>query len=209
MAVVRITEQLKTDVRAIAGNKFLDRIRVAEESAPTTAAWGDYIYQTLLGAYLPIMEQLPADFFPHVNTISIRGIQGRVASLNFPLSTERVWPANLPPGIPAERTHYNYGLTLKDHPVWTDLAADVFAWMDRCVAIRNERREFVDGVSKVLDSFSTLAPALKAWPPLWELLPDYAKNKHKEIVSRSKPEKVEPALDVGKITAVMVASKLK
>jgi hypothetical protein len=70
-------------------------------------------------------------------------------------------------------------------------------------------QEFTEGVSKILSSFSTLAPALKEWPPLWELVPEHAKNKHKEITEKRKADK--PSIDnstLNTLTAAMIASKL-
>ena len=99
-------------------------------------------------------------------------------------------------------------VALKDDLIWGELHAEVTAWRTKCHTIKEQAREFVEGVSKILTSYSTLAPALKAWPPLWELVPEYAKNKHKEITERRKPEKVAPNVDVNRLTAVLTASKL-
>jgi hypothetical protein len=82
--------------------------------------------------------------------------------------------------------------------------------------VRDEKRllmlvqeEYVLSVEKVLDSFATLAPALKAWPALWELLPEETKDKHKQV--RGKPaSRSAPAVDVdlAKLTAITAAHRL-
>lgn len=208
MAVVRITNQLRDDVCAAAHEKFAAQIKAAEESRPTSEEYGDYIYEVLFGKYLPIMDQLPEGFFPKVNTIEIADVCGESVHLAFPLSTPKAWPTELPPDAPAKRDRYGFRLQLTDDLAWGELYAEVSAWRKRVASLRQQAREFRDGVRRLLDAYTTLAPALKAWPPLWDLLPEYAKTKHKEIVVRATSDKEQPDVDTAKLTAVMAASKL-
>jgi hypothetical protein len=208
MAVVRITKQLTEDILARAKGKFSDRIRAAEESVPNSERWGDYVYEKLLGKHIPIMEQLPMEFFNIMNNIQVNRVGDQGVNIRFKLSTNKRWPLQLPSDAPAEKNSYGSYVALNSDPVWDELHAEVVAWRTRCSNIRTQASEFTEGVSKVLSSYSTLAPALKAWPPLWELLPEYAKNKHKEIVERTKPDREAPTLDTNKLTAIMAASKI-
>jgi hypothetical protein len=61
-------------------------------------------------------------------------------------------------------------------------------------------------VKKVIEAYTTLAPALKAWPPLWELIPENYKNKHRQVVEREKKE-VKLDVDINKLTALSTAAK--
>jgi hypothetical protein len=61
-------------------------------------------------------------------------------------------------------------------------------------------------VKEVCNTYSTLAPALKAWPPLWDLIPEDVKDKHREIKERIKNEAVL-SVDIGKLTALSTAAK--
>lgn len=207
MATVRITKELTETVLHRAKDKFADRIRRAESSMPD--GWGDYIYDKLFGKYLPIIQQLPKEFFDERSTITTARIGGQQAYLTFEMSSPKPWPKSLPADVPAETGGYaGSHINLKDDLMWGELYAEVTAWKGRCAAIRKEAQEFTEGVSKLLASYSTLAPALKAWPALWELLPERAQNKHKEITVRNKPEKAAPDVDMTRLTAVMAASKL-
>lgn len=208
MAVVRITKQLTEDILDVAKSKFTDRIRAAEASAPTGEQWGDYIYEKILGKHIPIMEQLPAEFFYLKNKIVVARISGQPLILTFNLSSAKRWPPHLPSDAPAEKGAYGDNIWLNDDPVWAELKAEVNEWKQRCAAMRGQSQTFVEGVSKVLASYSTLAPALKAWPPLWELVPEYAKARHKQIVERTKSDRAAPEIDTTKLTAVLAASKL-
>lgn len=207
MATVRITKELTEAIQRNARAKFADRIKAAEDAAPKGTKWGDYIYDKLFGQYVPIMDHLPAEFFHARDSITVSRIGGQSVNLKFGLSSARRWPASFPASLPAESI-WSGMVALKDDLIWGELHAEVTAWRTKCHTIREQAREFVEGVSKILTSYSTLAPALKAWPPLWELVPEYTKNKHKEITERRKPEKVAPNVDVNRLTAVLTASKL-
>jgi hypothetical protein len=61
-------------------------------------------------------------------------------------------------------------------------------------------------VYKICNTYSTLAPALKAWPPLWELIPENVKDTHRKIVERTKNDVVLD-VDIGKLTALSTAAK--
>jgi hypothetical protein len=61
-------------------------------------------------------------------------------------------------------------------------------------------------VTKVIEAHATLAPALKVWPPLWELIPDEYKDRHREIKVQGKKE-VTIDVDLGKLTAMSTAAK--
>jgi hypothetical protein len=206
MATVRITKELTEQITGNARAKFADRIKAVEATAPV--GWGDYIYEKLFGKYIPLMEQLPEEFFDAADKIAVQRIGGQVVNLHFTLSSRKRWPKRLPADAPAEVNYYGGALILKDDLMWGELYAEVVAWKDKCAAIRKQAEEFTEGVSKILASYSTLSPALKAWPPLWELVPEYTKNKHKEIVERKKPEKELPEIDTTKLTAVLAASKM-
>lgn len=206
MATVRITKELTEQITGNARAKFADRIKAVEATAPV--GWGDYIYEKLFGRYIPLMEQLPEEFFDVADKIAVQRVGGQAVNLHFTLSSRKRWPKRLPADAPAEVNYYGGALILKDDLMWGELYAEVVAWKDKCAAILKQAGEFTEGVSKILASYSTLSPALKAWPPLWELVPEHTKSKHKEIVERKKPEKEVPDIDTTKLTAVLAASKM-
>lgn len=209
MATVRITKELTDSILNRARNKFDDAISKATDAKPDDT-WGDYIYDKLFGKYYHTMKELPQQFFPYKQTITISSVGGITIGMNFSLSEPKPMPQVLPAEAEeiAER-NWNGQYHLKHNLVWGELYAEVKAWDDRNKAIRQRQKDFVFGVTKVLDAFSTLAPALKEWPPLWELLPDYVKTRHKEVTVREK--KAAPSVDLdtlGKLTGVVTAVKL-
>lgn len=207
MATVRITKDLTEDILRNAKNKFGDAIRKAEASRPDHH-WGDYIYDAIYGKYAPIMAQLPDGFISTTNRVHVRKVSGHSVDLYFDFSAPKLWPNCLPPQGPAE-SHYSHAISLDSSPVWDALLAEVVSWKGRCETARKRAQEFTEGVSTVLGNFSTLAPALKEWPPLWELVPEPVKERHKEITVKEKKEK--PSVDrntLGRLTGAMTAVKL-
>ena len=59
-----------------------------------------------------------------------------------------------------------------------------------------------------MTTYSTLAPALKAWPALWDLLDEDTKERHKKIVERKKKDTDDIGVDLNSMTAAVTFSKL-
>lgn len=209
MATVRITKELVSTITKNARDKFADAISKAGEAKPDDK-WGDYIYDKLFGKYYHTMKELPQQFFDYRQTIAIQSVGGIFIGLNFSMSEPKPIPQALPAEVEeiAER-EWNGQYELKHDLVWGGLYAEVKAWNDNCKAIRQKQKDFEFGVTTVLNAFSTLAPALKEWPPLWDLLPDDVKARHKDITVREK--KAAPSVDrdtLGKLTGAATAVKL-
>lgn len=208
MAVVRITKELTTETIGAAMGTFSKRIKDVEGSVPA-GDWGMFIYETIFKDYLPLMNQLPANFFGSASRVIVSRIREQQCSINFEFGTTVRWPSALPDnGLSHAHWSGSNTVVLSDDPVWDELYGEITNWIDRCDKVRAQARQFREGVEKVLTSYTTLGPALKAWPPLWELIPEWAKNKHKEIVVRKPKEEVEIGTDLGALTAVMASRKL-
>jgi hypothetical protein len=66
---------------------------------------------------------------------------------------------------------------------------------------------FVEQVKKIINAHATLAPALKLWQPLWDLIPEDYKERHRKVVERTKSD-TQVDVDLGSLTATVVAHKL-
>lgn len=210
MATVRITKELTEDILRNAKNKFGAAIRKAEESKPEDK-WGDYIYDKLFGEYYHTMKELPQSFFNYHQHITITSVGGIHVNAQFSLSELKPFPKELPADVSrdvAER-QWNAQYCLGNDLMWGELYAEVMRWHDKLLRLKDQQRLFSEGVGTVLSNFSTLAPALKEWPPLWELVPEKVKEKHKEITVKEKKDK--PSVDqntLGRLTGAMTAVKL-
>ncbi len=206
MATVRFSKELIDRIEKQAKAKMQPAIEKAQALKPDLS-WGQHIYDTLFLEAKPIISQVPAGWLRQIKNIQIDRIGERSCHMTFELATSQPWPHEFPRSELAHKTmSYGDGLTLKDHLVWGEFHADVTAYQQRVEEAAKRRDEFVEAVKKICDTYSTLAPALKAWPPLWDLIPEDVKDKHREIKERTKNEVVLD-VDIGKLTAMSTAAK--
>ena len=99
-------------------------------------------------------------------------------------------------------------VTLQDVPEYAHIKQQLDDYVSGVKALEGQRDEFVAGVKKVVEAHSTLAPALKAWPPLWDLVPEEYRERHRKVVERTKPEAGEIDVDLSKLTATVAVHKM-
>jgi hypothetical protein len=125
-------------------------------------------------------------------------------AVKHPLLEEQQWGYNSEYTVSGSHPSTDYSNTALE-PVCTALA--------KIQEIHKQRDTAVKQIDMLLNKYSTLSPALKEFPALWDLLPEATRDKHKEVVEKkSKRETVsEPAQDVGDLSslnAAIIASKL-
>ncbi len=206
MATVRFSKELNTRIEQMARAKMQPAIDKA--AAQTLGAnWGQRIYDTLFHEVKPIISQVPAGWLKTVRSIEIGRVGNSVCNMNFDFTTPQPWPYVFPStGLADKNSSYGDAINLRDNIVWGEFHAEVEAYHQRVREATRRRNEFIEAVVKICNTYSTLAPALKAWPPLWELIPEDVKNKHREIKERTKNEVVLD-VDIGKLTAMSTAAK--
>lgn len=217
MAVVRISQKLADDIVSSVDKLFQERISKQRNAAPQ---WGDRLYDIAMEPYRAHVAALPLGFFTAVDTLTVVGcdLGGTTTypvSISHKLSQKRPVPLDFPPGGRVRRHgNYSYNLILLGG-VWAEYHKEHLAWCTELQRLHDELSVYKTQVRQIVGQYSTLAPLLKQWPAAWELLPDYAKEKHKEIKER-KPraptvktesgEEVE--VDLNKLTGAIVAHKL-
>jgi hypothetical protein len=192
MAVVRITEQLVNDVMHKVGQQFDAAHAKAEALRPDI---GDDVYDIIIGRpHGSDMTKCPKEFFNSYNMMYIycNGFSPRSVSGDWGLSDERPFPHAIPDrrDVIYEDSHYRgVRITINRELEFAAIYEKLDKWQDALKIVADERQAAKMETKRVLESFTTLAPVLKAWPALWELLPDHVKDKHKQIVERPKPAK--------------------
>ena len=95
---------------------------------------------------------------------------------------------------------------------WTTMWEE---WVDlrmKFEGVLYSRKKFISGVKKIITTYSTLGPALKVFPGLWDLIPDKYKEKHKTEDKRANVKKVaqdlSDSIDVNSLTAQVTVHKL-
>lgn len=206
MATVRFSKELNDQIVARAKAKMNPPIERAKEQKLDNA-WGQKIYDILFADVIPSLSTLPSGWVKTVERIKIEKVAGRQCNMEFTFATPQPWPYVFPDTELAQKSsNWSDDITLKDHLVWGEFLAEVTAYRDRISNAVTRQTEFVEMVKKVCNAYTTLAPALKAWPPLWELIPEATKDKHREIKERVKNEVVLD-VDIGKLTALSTAAK--
>lgn len=222
MAVVRITEDLKRQVLVNARMVFVPRIDAHEKTHPlrNDPAKMERVfyaaYDASFGVYKEHMEALPKKIFAETTQLCLNR-WGSVDCKNLSVVSDTpVMCFGLsyrPEGCPLKYSTFNSTLSI----FGSEPPDDILEIIKAC-ATHTERRsllsvqqdDFVNGVRGLLDSHTTLGPAIKVMPALWELLPDWAKNKHKEKVKRParKTSDDAPPIDVASLTAAIARNKI-
>lgn len=207
MATVRFSKELIARIVKQAEAKMTPALHKAKETKLDNS-WGQRIYDILFLEAKPFIAQAPAGWLKTVEQIKINSVGGVPCNMTFFFTTPQPWPHQFVETELAEKdqTSWSGGIILKDHPVWGEFYAEVTTYHQRVQEATKRRDEFVEAVKKICNAYSTLAPALKAWPPLWELVPEDVKDKHRETKKREKKE-VVLEVDLGKLTALSTAAK--
>jgi hypothetical protein len=207
MATVRFSQALIDDILVQAKSKLQPAVTRAFESRPDHS-WGDKIYNTLFADELHLVKQLPSYWCKEVDHVHVDYVGGMGIEMKFNLSAPRPWPvAVIDTDLAHSNSYFAGRIALKNHLVWGELYAEAKAFLERVGAAQKRQDEFAESVKQVITTYTTLAPALKAWPPLWDLLDEHTKARHKEIKSSPKTV-VTPDVDFDKLTAQITAAKL-
>jgi hypothetical protein len=213
---------LQEEVLQAVRTMFRKRADTLNESFDCT--YGDTMYDKAFGRWEEHANKLPEgwlhkkDDFLFIGTVCTRTGEDSVniaPNRIFYLSTPRVYPGVnmvIASGGKLRKDGWGREMTyvcdLSD-PQDAAFYQQVSEWREKCIAIDRQCKEFKQSVEKIMTSFTTLAPALKAWPPLWDLLPEWAKLRHKEVVERKKRDPAEDlGVDLNKMTSVVTINKL-
>ncbi len=212
MAVVRITDYLKNFVVNKAGDQFIKAQKAAEALRPEI---GQDVYNIVLKEFLKDTENIDSKYFHKVDSLNIlvRGAEGGNVDENWGLDGMQAVPYGLPKGSykwEVRGYHNTVSTEIKRDPQFDEIYNKVDAWRHALHKAAANKQAAIADVRKILDSFTTLAPALRAWPALWDLLPSDVQEKHKEIVERTKPEpvKVEITSNLEGLTAKLTMANI-
>jgi hypothetical protein len=208
MAVVKLGKELREEIIKRAKNIFKAKYDAAKKELEDSKL-GDEVYNLVMQPYQHHVSQLPSEFFAKADEFQIEVDN---VTVKFHLNGKKPWFRDQMPEnryTKLTTSYYNYHLTLKkDNPEFDDYLGKVRFFKEKSQIISENEKNFVGGITKVLDAYTTLAPALKALPALWDLLPDDTKDKHKEVVERKKTKAEDIDIDFGSIASTIIANKL-
>lgn len=223
MATVRFSDRLKETVRKKARDMFSTQVQQAQSSYDST--WGDRIYDKLFSADdIAKFNALPAWAMSSKDSLELEGFYGNDDvwqtadikvntwslrdNINLHFACARPWPHNFDAAPTGAKSSWR-SLRLDFNDTRWDWLKDEFkAYTNRIFQARAKEEAFIDGVEKLMSTYSTLAPALKAWPALWDLLDEETKDRHKKVVERTTRDISDVDVDLNSMTAAVTFNKL-
>ena len=227
MATVRFSQQLQDDIVRNAERMFDDSLKKARENYPKD--WGKKLYDSLFSADIQAkMNALPNGFFGTIESLPLTGFKDAPEDVWQTAHTKvDTWkrvdlqlqlPSRLPfPPKDVWQKAGDSGYYMDYSRNEIDFHNEKFEWLHEpfkkyTQGIFNataKKDEFVAGVKSIITTYTTLAPALKAWQPLWDLLPDDAKERHKKITERPQAKTAQDiGVDLNSMTAQVTFNKL-
>jgi len=222
MATVRFSDKLKDDIQRNARDVFKEKIKEAWNDTPVT--WSaENLYNTIFPKDLrDKMDALPKGFMEMQKDISWSGFnkvpseeQGEHEGDFWHTHDRLIFDFPAPRPMPHSNNNpeweknwrcitLNYGI-----PRFAAIQAEWKTWMNGVSAIKAKQKEFVKGVNHVTGTYATLTPALRAFPALWDLIPEEYRERHMQISTRKKGSPSELGdLDVDALTSVVTLSKI-
>lgn len=208
MATVRFSDSLKKEIIANAERLF-DARRSAAAAMPSREMCNAF-YDSVMADYLPHINALPPEFFNQHSYIRVQ-FPNINDEIRVDFGYARCFPES---SVVSMRLEKRWGdmCNYLPHRNAGPAEAEMLAFLEQRKAnmesVKLQENKFVDGVKHILNSFVTLAPALKAMPALWDLLPQDTQDKHKEVKTTSKREVDLSTVDLDNLTATIAVAKL-
>jgi hypothetical protein len=208
MATVRFTKDLIEDIERAATAPFKKKLEEIERSK-SFDHWSDIVWRAIMGEHADAVLSLPPKWMRTTSSLTVKvHVVGsyKHIRLSFPKSVPFPHEFQGNEDVP-EITYAGY-ISLARVPKFEPLFEEVRQWVEQKAVIETQQTNMLKGIRELATTYTTLAPALKAWPPLWDLLPDTAKTKHKNVTKREKPEAKVITSDLGSMTAAMAVVKM-
>lgn len=224
MATVRFSDSLKGEIRDKAKCMFADKIKQAKANVP--AHWADKVYECLFSQVVrDQLKALPDWAIRKAEHIDISGWSNAPddvwqtgsyqhdtwklhSSVRLSFSTPKPWVDSFDSAPTGFSKSYSRNEFHYDDSRWDWLKPEFKEYNRKVFEAINKEATFLLSVNKLMDTYTTLAPALKAWRPLWDLLPDEAKDRHKTIKERKIVKVNELDLDLNSMTSAVALNKI-
>ena len=223
MATVRFSDALKGEIRNNAKAMFKQNIDKAKADVP--AHWADKIYQGFFPADdIAKFNALPAHVMAEKQSLDFEGFFNapedvfqtathkqkayECSTIKLEFSKDMRWPADIEKMNTGFKFQWRNSKADYNDSRWAWLIPEFKEYVRKIFEQESKEASFLEGVDKLMETYSTLAPAIKAWPALWDLVPDEAKERHKKVVERVKKDASDVGVDLNSMTAAVTFSKL-
>lgn len=215
MATVNISQKLVRDAIDIANEQFSAR-RIRAENEFKLPMTGDEIYDLTFGRWYNGMMSMPTEFFYWSSELTLSGVGNQSCKLTLLLGAKKPFPTDFP-NQPTFRRVDRYGsysrIWLFSDEQWQPLEDALKTKAMAIEEIESQKQTFTDTLRTLLSKHTTLASALKEWPPLWDYLSDEIKQRHSTPTVRSNKKVVtdagpEPEVNTATLTALATLNKI-
>lgn len=214
MATVKFSGELRDNIIRNAESLFTGKIEAAIKEFDNE--WGDKVFERGFEPFMETINKLPREWFHWTDEVNCRVLAGvRLdqqvkfrLSKQVPIPTADLHKTGHSVISIYKDAYYISTMEVEDAPMFEDIKTEVLAYKNKITILTERKAKFVNGVKELICAHSTLAPALKAWQPLWDLLPDATKVRHNSKVERNSKVDVQLAADLNALTATFVASKI-
>jgi hypothetical protein len=214
MATVKFSGELRNSIMNNAEALFRGKIEAAAKDYDNN--WGERIFALGHQPFMETINKLPRQWFNWTDEVNCRVIAGVRLDQNIkfkfstpvPVPTADLHKAEVSPISIYKDAYYISTMEVDDVPMFADIKTEVIAYKNKITLLTERKDKFVSGVRELIYAHSSLAPALKAWQPLWDLLPDETKVRHNTKVERNAKVDIQLAADLNALTATIVASKI-
>ena len=188
MATVRITQEIRQDVRRKIESLFNARIKKKYAELQHLDVAMQVFMRRVTPEEFAVAQKLNADvkWVPEISMLSVRieytGIDGTKKNVVFTVPFK--------PPVPAPASFHGYSYSNEKNIVHPSLpcyqpCVDVLLEHDRMVKERDTLR---DSIAQLLNSCGTLRQVLEKWPTALDFMSDEVKAKHAEKVDPTKKE---------------------
>ncbi len=216
MATVKFSAKLVDNITSNAGEIYHEKFKALVTKRVRTTLPLDIFNEALRG-HIQHINALPKGIFRPLDYIELHQIGTH--KISFP----KVDVSTLGFVNPASNSFSYRGVTFTGYstsnifiePHYMEqldlngLEVEINQFITEADELRAQQGEFIAGIEQVIANSSTLAEALKVFPPLWDLLPYEAKDRHN--AETKKPQQKDKDLsnvDIQKLTTTIVAHKL-
>lgn len=223
MATVRITKELRGYIRREVRSLYYDRLnKIRDIHEADNPEQVQALYDLFLGDYADRINALPTGFMRLAKSVtfsSSRETGGAFYDIRVHFDKPRPIPDVFSGSEHGSIFWKQYGteptITLSDNLHDCDGTALDYLRKNnlKFAEIANQLETATKSIDVLLSKYSTLSPALKEFPALWDLLPEDTKDKHREVVEKkpkrkSLDEAQEESVDLSGIGAAIIANKL-
>ena len=224
MATVRFSDTLKGEIRNNAKAMFQDKIKQAQDNVP--AHWADKVYRCFFPQNVrDTMASLPDYVLRKSEYIEVSGwinapedvwqtgeyihkTWSLESTVRLSFSKPMPWVTEFAQADSGFKSSYSSGKFDYADARWDWLRPEFKEYNRKVFEAVSKQETFLSSVNKLMETYTTLAPALKAWRPLWDLLPEEAKDRHKTVKERKVIKAEELDLDLNAMTSAVALSKI-